>query len=158
MPDWKMRPGYGRGMTLSFMPGLRDTGHDIVESGRQRDAALAGLLECVHISDEAYSIVEICIGRHLSQYSGFLRYGLFTITAEQWQPISKDLLHLGRRFRMRSVRQIGLPAYWSNRWNMRHSRKQCFDGRIEIANMLDDLRQKLDKWTVTWAVINVHGI
>ena len=35
--------------------------------------------------------------------------------------------------------------------------KQCFDGRIEIADMLDDLRQKLDKWTVTWPVINVHG-
>jgi len=157
MTNWDVSQGYGRGMTIVFMPGLSDTGHDIVASDLQRKAALAGALPSVHISDDAYSIVEICIRKHWPGYNSGLRYGLFTITAEQWRLISIDMLRLGRRFRMRSIQQIGLPLLRSRGWQDRRRLRRFIDERIEIADMLGELQQTLDVWIVRWPVINVHG-
>ncbi len=131
--------------------------NDVAEASRQMDAARAGDLEAVHVSDETYDIVEHCIRKHWPGYVGHFRYGLFTITALQWREIAEEMRRLSQRLRLRSLNQIDLPAYHADRRSNLLQARRYLAGRFEIAEMLDDLRKILDHWTDKWLVIHVHG-
>jgi hypothetical protein len=123
-------------------------------------AARSGELEAVNVSDDLYDLIEPCIGRHWPDYNSGYRTGLFTITADQWREIARDMKRLSNRLRLVSASQI--RPYKLHRWYVERVPRlrmlqRHLAARIEIANALDELRETLDRWTRTWPVIHVHG-
>ena len=158
--DWSLCRGYGEGMKLTFMPGLHDTDHYVEEAGRRMRAARAGRLEAVHISDDAYDLVEPCIGRHWPGYNSGYRTALIAIGAPQWRDIAPDLKRQSDRLRFVSASQIRLyppHQYYADRLPRLRMLQRHLAARIEIADMLDGLREVLDRWTKIWPVIHMHG-